>query len=250
MLTAGPDDLDLFSSLRGTRCPPDHFIGDGERVVRRMVERGIAVRILCTPEWPARLSLSPGLEVRIATQSQMEDIVGYRLHQGLMALGRRIIPAGPPAGSLLVALDGVNNAENVGAAVRSCAAFGVDGLIAGPATASPWLRRAIRTSMGATLSMPIHEVADLPAFLRPRRAYAAHIHGERVDYRDVDFRGDACLVIGGEAGGVSDEVLRACTGVIYIPMAGGWDCLNAAASLAVLLAEVRRQRRGDGASRR
>jgi len=243
MRPAETEDLELFSSLRGTRCPPGTFIGDGERVVRRMIGQGSAVRILCTPEWPARLAVPAGIEVRLASREQLEGIVGYRLHQGLMALGRRPPPV-PLAGSLLVALDGVNNAENVGAAVRSCAAFGVDGVLVAPTTASPWLRRSIRTSMGAVLSMPIHEVPDLSATLRTRTAYAAHIHGERIDYRDVDYRGDVCLVIGGEADGVSAGVLEACQGTIYIPMEAGWDCLNAAASLAVLLAEVRRQRRG------
>ena len=49
-------------------------------------------------------------------------------------------------------------------------------------------------------------------------------------------------MLGSEPNGVTDEVLRACKGVIYIPMASEWDCLNVAASAAVLLSEVRRQR--------
>jgi tRNA (guanosine-2'-O-)-methyltransferase len=82
----------------------------------------------------------------------------------------------------------------------------------------------------------------LAATVRGLNAYAAHIHGDRRDYRSVDYTKSACLVLGSEPNGVTDEVLRACKGVIYIPMSSEWDCLNVAASAAVLLAEVRRQR--------
>jgi tRNA G18 (ribose-2'-O)-methylase SpoU len=97
--------------------------------------------------------------------------------------------------------------------------------------------------MGAPIVLATHVVEDLAAFCRGRVAYAAHIHGERVDFRDVDYRGDVTIVLGSEATGVSEAVIRACAKTIYIPMAAGWDCLNVAASSAVLLAEVQRQRR-------
>jgi len=58
----------------------------------------------------------------------------------------------------------------------------------------------------------------------------------------VDYSKNVCLVLGSEPNGVTDEVIRACKGVIYIPMSSEWDCLNVAASAAVLLSEVRRQR--------
>jgi tRNA G18 (ribose-2'-O)-methylase SpoU len=97
-------------------------------------------------------------------------------------------------------------------------------------------------SIAAPLKVPTHLVDDLPAALRPLNAWAAHIHGSKVDYRSVDYTAPVCLVLGGEDKGVTDPVLAACKGVIYIPMAEDWDCLNVAGSAAVLMAEVRRQR--------
>lgn len=243
MIPATEEDLDLFSSLRGRHAPRGCFIGDGVRVVRRMLRRTRVERILCAPEWLERLPVPEGIDVRVAPAERLHEIVGYNLHQGLMALAR-IPDPGPLKGSTLVALDGLDNAENVGAVLRCCAAFGVDGVIVGPGTASPWLRRAIRTSLGAPLQVPVHAVSDLPAVLRSLNAWAAHIHGERIDYRELDARGEVCLVLGGEANGVSAPVLASCRGTVYIPMAEGWDCLNVAASSAVLLAEVARQRKG------
>jgi tRNA G18 (ribose-2'-O)-methylase SpoU len=238
---ATADDLEMFSSLRGRRHPEGLFIGDGERVVRRMLKLTGVHRILCTEDWIQRLPIPPGIEVRTASKDDLYAMVGFRLHQGVMALGA-IPPEKPMTGTFHLALDGLTNAENVGAIMRSCAAFGVHGVILGPGTASPWLRRAVRVSLAGPLVVPVHSVADLAAALAPLDAYAAHIHGEKRDYRAIDYTKPVCLVLGSEPLGVTDPVLKACKGVIYIPMSSDWDCLNVAASAAVLISEVRRQR--------
>ncbi len=241
MRPATEEDLESFGSLRGHRCPPGFFIGDGAKVVRRMLSLAREVTVLCTPEWVEKLPLPPGTDVRTAPPERLNAIVGFRLHQGIMAMARIPYP-GPLRGSFLVALDGLSNEENVGAVLRTCAAFGVEGVIVGPETASPWHRRAVRVSLGAPLKVPVHFTKDLPGTLRPLRAYAAHIHGTRRDYRGIDFTQDCCIVLGGEAEGVSPAVLEACRETIYIPMAEGWDCLNVGASAATLLSEAARQR--------
>lgn len=240
-------ELTLFRSLRKSAVPAGTFVGDGERVVRRMLALGAATTVLGVPERLAGLPLPPGVEVLHATREQMLDVVGYRLHSGLMALGT-IPPEKPVSGTLHLALDRLANAENVGAILRTAAAFGVDGVFIGPGTATPWGRRAIRVSMGAPLVVPTHPVDDLAAALRDRNAFAAHIHGERVDFLDVDYTAPVTLVVGAEDDGVSAEVLAACRGTIYIPMAASWDCLNVAASTAVLLGEAVRQRRRRAAT--
>jgi len=239
---ATDEDFQIFDSLRESHRPPGQFVGDGIRVVRRMLARKAVVRLLCSPDLLDKLPPHDGVEVRTAPRERLDQLVGFRLHQGVMALGR-IPPETPLQGDFHVALDGLSNAENVGAVLRACAAFGVDGLLYDGSCASPWMRRAVRVSLAAALQVPVHPVPDLAESLRPLNAWAAHIHGGRRDYREVDYRGPVCLVIGGEDKGVTDRVLAACKGVIYIPMADGWDCLNAASSAAVLLAEVARQRR-------
>ncbi len=241
MTSATSEDFDLFSSLRGHRCPEGRFIGDGVKCVRRMLAHGNIERVLCSPEWVERIEFPPGVEVRVAPHERLDEISGLKLHQRLMALGR-IPDAGPIRESLLVALDGISNAENVGAILRTCAAFAVEGVLVGPGTASPWLRRAVRVSMAAGLVVPVHFVTDLPSALRPRNAWAAHLYGEKRTYTEVDFTEPCVIVIGSEADGVSPGAIAACRGGIYIPMAAGWDCINAAASAAVILAEAARQR--------
>ena len=238
---ATEEDLEIFGSLRGRQHPEGMYIGDGDKVVRRMLRTTTVERLLCTAEWAERVEIPPNVDVRIAPKKDLFAIVGFRLHQGIMALAK-IPPEKPITGTFHVALDGLSNAENVGAILRTCAAFGVDGVILGPGTASPWLRRAVRVALGAPLLVPVHTSTDLAATLAPLNAWAAHIHGSKVDYRSIDCTKPVCLVLGSEPLGVTDPVLKACKGVIYIPMASEWDCLNVAASAAVLISEVRRQR--------
>ncbi|MBI3268199.1 MAG: RNA methyltransferase [Planctomycetes bacterium] len=237
---ATPEDLAAFTSLRERHCPAGHFIGEGVRVVRRMLEAGCVAQVLCSEEWVERLPAA-GVEVRVAPRESVDRVAGLRIHQRVMALGR-IPEPGPVRGSLLVALDGISSAENVGSILRTCAAFGVEGVLVGPGTASPWHRRAVRVSLAAGLRVPVHFPFDLAAVLAVLPAYAAHLYGDLREYTQVDFTQPCCLVFGGEANGPSERVLAACRLAIHIPMAPGWDCLNVAASAAVLLAEARRQR--------
>jgi len=214
-------------------------------------------RILLTRTWhetfAAEIARRPekDLRVRVASEGKLKAIVGFDLHQGVMAMAVK-----PPKvkltevlaskkAPLLLALDGLADAENVGAVVRTCAAFGVDAVIVGPGTCSPWLRRAVRTSLGGVLRVPVIETDDLAGLLKsvPQVAsYAAHIHGEHQLITRVDYSGPTCIVVGGEASGVTSAVVAACRSTIFIPMAGGWDCLNVGAAAAVLLYECARSR--------
>lgn len=246
---ATSSDLEAFGSLRASGIAEGQFLGEGVRVVRRMLARGRVRRMLCTPEWAEALPIPPEVEVRLAPADELRRVVGYQFHQCVMALGPIPEPT-PLAGGLLVALDHLSSTENVGALVRSAAAFGADGVIVGPGTASPWLRRAVRSAMGTTLDIPIHHVEDLPATLARFHAYAAHTIGERRSYLEVDLASDCCVVFGAEDDGIRPEVLAACRGgAIHIEMDRGVECLNVAASSAVVLAEARRQRLQAGLTR-
>ncbi len=255
---ADESDFDAFSSLRNRQIPEGAFIGDGLKVARRMLAGPLTLdRILLSQKWldmfRAEIEARPEtqLRVRLAPQSKLAEIVGFDLHQGIMIMGR--MPRVPTIASvlagkkapLLLAMDGLADAENVGAVMRTCAAFGVDGVIVGAGTCSPWTRRAVRTSLGAVLRVPVCESDNLAATLRSLdgvACYAAHIHGEHRVITKVDYSGPTCIVVGGEADGVSAPVLAACRSTIFIPMAGGWDCLNVGAATAVLLYEATRAR--------
>jgi tRNA G18 (ribose-2'-O)-methylase SpoU len=166
-------------------------------------------------------------------------------------------------------VDSLTNAENLGALVRNCAAFGVHALITGETSTSPFLRRAVRSSMGTIFQLPIVELgsvhvsrfmfhsnepatdnlqpASLAATLRHMRSkgihcVAAHPHATAKTLPQADFAGDCCILFGSEGYGISESLLDLCDQAAAIPMAQNIDSLNVAAAAAVFLYEAFRQR--------
>lgn len=251
---------------RTLRRPLEHeeqgiFVAEGEKVVRRLLESGLPVHsVLLTPEWletyKSHLSESKSsIQVFVAPKKLVESIVGFNLHQGIMAVARIPEPssleellAKSLAPNLFVAIDGMTNAENLGVLMRNCAAFGVQGLLVGETSSSPYLRRAVRNSMGAIFTMPVVPLTDLAETLRHLRSIdgirsiAAHPHATGGSLYKADLRQSCCIIFGSEGEGISSRVLEACDDAVAIPMYHGVDSLNVASASAVFLAEVRRQR--------
>ncbi|MDP6959685.1 MAG: RNA methyltransferase, partial [Planctomycetota bacterium] len=188
--------------------------------------------------------IPPEAEVLIKSKEEMSDYVGFKVHRGYFAMG--LIPEPIPfRDGLVIALDGISHAENVGSILRNCAGFGVGGVIIGETTANPWLRRSVRVAMGAPLRTPLKFTDNLAETISQMSipTYAAHIHGEKMNLDEIDLSQDTCIVLGSEADGVSPSVLNACDRTVYIPMSADWDCINVAASSAVFLYAATRQRK-------
>ena len=277
-------DLPELEPYRTLRRPLEHikqgiFVAEGGRVVTRLLDSDFTIiSMLLTPEWFERITSlnhqlvdssiredgsSPSAEttdrqtpaIYIADHSLVETIVGTNLHQGIMAVAlvprerslQEIIESIPQP-HLLVALDGLVSAENVGVVVRNCAAFGVNAIIAGETSSSPYLRRAVRNSMGAIFHLPVFHSTDLAGSLRMiRDRYSTKIVAtdphDRSDIRHVDLSGNICIVLGNEGEGISENVLNACNQRIAIPMMSDVDSLNVASASAVFLYEAGRQRK-------
>jgi tRNA G18 (ribose-2'-O)-methylase SpoU len=186
----------------------------------------------------------------------MEQIVGFRLHQGAMAVARippsvsvKELVTGAPTDLLLVALDGMANAENLGVVVRNCAAFGVRGLIVGETSSSPYLRRAVRNSIGTVFDLPIVRTSNLVATLNELTRHwsvqtiAAHPGAREETLAELEISQRCCIIFGSEAHGISEPVLKACSVHAAIPMASGVDSLNVASASSVFLYAASRSRR-------
>jgi tRNA G18 (ribose-2'-O)-methylase SpoU len=236
------------------------FVAEGEKVVRRLLESKFGVVSALLPErWLAELESllkerSETVRVFIAEKELLETLTGYSMYQGLLAIGRippqmslEQILADSKRPHLLVAVDALCNAENLGALVRNCAAFESQALIAGETSSSPFLRRAVRSSMGTVFQLPIVETADLIRCLSTLReggirCIAAHPHVEKRTLSDADFTGDCCIIFGSEGDGISENVLALCDDAVAIPMPPTVDSLNVGSAAAIFLYEARRQR--------
>ncbi len=150
------------------------FVAEGVKVVRRLLESHFAVASVVLPEkWlvdfrPLLQARPEQITVYLAEKKFLESLVGFSMFQGVLAVGKIPPPVSlddilrkSPAPRLLVAVDALTNAENLGALVRNCVAFGVQALIVGETSSSPYLRRAVRNSMGTVFLLPVIELAKL-----------------------------------------------------------------------------------------
>jgi tRNA G18 (ribose-2'-O)-methylase SpoU len=264
------------------------FVAEGEKVVRRLIESPLSIVSVMLPEkWLAEYERllarrTEDIPVFVGPKELLESLTGFSMYQGLLAVGR--VPAQPdletllrhsPRPWLLVATEGMSNALNMGSLVRNCAAFGAQAVLAGETCCSPFIRRAVRASMGAIFHLPALELgtprvpevgsdghaplapgaagplakedrALTTALFRLRsqgvRIIAAHPHADRRAPAQADFRTDCCVVLGSEGQGLSVDVLAACDERVAIPMPPDVDSLNVASASAVFLYEVTRQR--------
>lgn len=265
-------ELPELQPYRTLRRPLEHirrgiFVAEGEKVVSRLLASDLTVvSILLTPQWYE--ALFPGApstqfeipanlqdaSIYVAEKELLESIVGFNLHQGIMAVAN--VPAGRPLEEiigtlkrphLLVALEGLVSAENVGVVVRNCAAFGVDAVIVGETSSSPYLRRAVRNSMGTVFRLPVLHVDDLSRCLKALRGSSATtilaaVPGASETIHEIDLKRDLCLVLGNEDAGISPRILELCHRRVAIPMADGVDSLNVASASAVFLHEAAKAR--------
>lgn len=237
------------------------FIAEGNKVVHRLLadKRFGVVSLLVTPEHVAEYT--PLLDARpeqidlfVASRQLLEQLIGFVFAQGVLAIGK--IPPQPALDSVLAnssrplllgAIDALANSENVGAIIRTCAAFGVHALMVGETCASPWLRRSVRASMGNIFQLPIIETASLTHTLRELRAsgihvVAAHPHVDGRTLTQARFTGDCCIVMGSEGTGIRPEVLAGCDEAVAIRMPPTVDSLNVTIATSVFLYEANRQR--------
>jgi tRNA G18 (ribose-2'-O)-methylase SpoU len=258
-------DLPVLAPYRTMRRQMVHrvqgiFVAEGEKVVRRLLESTFTVVSLLLPEkWfhdlaPRLQSRPEEIRVFVAEKPLLEQLTGFSMYQGLLAVGK--IPTPPSldqvlaqgsAPRLLAAADGLSSAENLGALVRNCAAFSAQGLIVGETCSSPFLRRAVRSSMGAIFQMPVVETTSLLRSLSDLRTrgihlVAAHPHASGRTLSQACLERDCCLVFGSEGYGISPAVLEVCDEAVAIPMPPTVDSLNVGSAAAVFLYEANRQR--------
>jgi 23S rRNA (guanosine2251-2'-O)-methyltransferase len=152
---------------------------------------------------------------------------------------------------LLVALDSVTDPRNLGAIVRSAAAFGAQGVVIPQRRAAGMTTAAWKTSAGAAARIPVASAVNLTRALDSFQAAGMLVAGLDVDGEiDLDdfaaATGPIVLVVGSEDKGLSRLVAKTCDIRIRIPISTSVESLNAGIATAVVLAEVARRRRAEG----
>jgi TrmH family RNA methyltransferase len=242
---------------RRGRAQQGRFLIDGARELMRAIAGGVQLTELfvCPPS--CKSSESRQLLERLADiQAEVwhvapevfEKMAFGQRHDGLLAVAetpRRTLPDLSAGDGLIAVLEGLEKPGNVGAVLRSADGAGVAGVVVADPGTDLWNPNCIRASLGTVFTVPLAQAtaSETLDWLRARgsKVFAARLDAER-NYTDVDLRGNAAIVLGSEAAGLSDAWRDAQITSIKLPMHGTADSLNVSAAAAVLFYEALRQR--------
>lgn len=226
------------------------FIAEGEKVIRRAVDAGFEPRsFLLAERWLASLSdvveRYPHTPVYVVTEELAEQVTGFHVHRGALAsLYRETRYTAADlvhrdARRIAICEDIVDH-TNVGAIFRSAAALGVDGVLITPRCADPLYRRSIKVSMGTVFQIPWARIDPWPESLQMVSDAGFTIAGMtlgagaiELDELVAEGHDKLALVFGTEGHGITPATDRRLDRRVTIPMMGGVDSLNVAASSAV-----------------
>jgi len=194
-----------------------------------------------------------GVRTRLEPRDALTRLAHTAAHQGIVAVVREReflrledLLAGPEP-RLVLALDGVEDPQNLGALLRTAEAAGVDGVLFTERRSAPLSPAALKASAGAAEHLRLARVVNLVRSLEILKQHNLWSVGldERgsQDYDRFDFSSNIVIVLGREGAGLHDLVRRTCDHLLRIPMAGEVASLNVSAAGAVVLFEAARQRR-------
>jgi 23S rRNA (guanosine2251-2'-O)-methyltransferase len=208
-----------------------------------------------------RTAADRGLPLLEAPRPELDRLTGGAVHQGVAlavppydyAHPDDLVARARAAGEvpLVVALDGVTDPRNLGAVVRSAAAFGAHGVVVPERRSAGMTAGAWKTSAGAAARVPVARATNLARQLRSYAqaglfvvglAAAGEVAVDELAAADEPL----CVVVGSEGHGLSRVVTQACDTTVRIPMAGEVESLNAGVAAGIALYAVVRARRAAG----
>jgi tRNA G18 (ribose-2'-O)-methylase SpoU len=265
---ADPSDprLDDYRALpdrarRSTADDAGPVLVEGHLAIRRLLASPLVVRSLLLAPRGARLLADDlaavGAPAYLAAPEVIAEVVGFDLHRGSLAAAERPVPLEPAsvlAGAEVVGiLEGVNDAENLGAVARSAVALGIDALLLSPDCADPLSRRSTRVSMGHVLTLPTARLRPWPAALATLPgagwtvvALTPACTAAPLDEVLADRPGRVAILLGAEGPGLSPGAIGAAGRTARIPMVAGVDSLNVAHAAAIAFARCGRAGRPGG----
>lgn len=239
------------TALRRRREPEEGmYIAESSKVLRRALDAGHRPRSFFLaekwiPDLQDLLDRYPETPAYVGTAEILEEITGFHLHRGALAAMQRPAPLelAPLLASArrVAVLEDIVDHTNIGAIFRSAAALGVDAVLVSPRCADPLYRRAIRVSMGTVFQVPWVRMTDWPAGIGQLQeqgftvaSLALSDTAVTLDEFTATKHEKTAFILGTEGHGLQPSTLAASDSVVRIPMAGGVDSLNVAATAALV----------------
>jgi tRNA G18 (ribose-2'-O)-methylase SpoU len=238
-------DVELRRSVEADRGV---FVVEGIRTIRTLLDSAWpATSVLLTP---GRLARSAdliaeaerrGVKVLVAGPEIFDEIAGFHVHRGALAIARRLPPRRPQELvaklSAVAVVEAVNDHENLGAIFRNAAALGAGAVLLDPTCCDPLYRRSVRVSLGSVLRIPFARLEPWPDALSLLVAEGFTIVAldPRASLPIESFRAPekVAVMVGSEGLGLSDAARHIANHEVRIPMSAGVDSLNVATALAI-----------------
>ena len=245
-----------------TREKEGLLLAEGVRLVQEAVMAGATIQAAyytdeVRREYAALVRKLRGAagETAEITRRELASVSDVVTSQGVLALVRWhpveavALLSRPAVPAIVVACDGLRDPGNMGSLLRTCAWFGVRGVLLGVGCVNVTNPKVVRGSMGALFRLTIAEEVDLPGTLVEARQFGFRVYGadasapQRHDQTEVAAR--AVIVLGSEAHGLSKAVRDEADLLVSIPRYGEAESLNVAVACGVILAAARSSGRGN-----
>ena len=183
--------------------------------------------------------------------SQLDDLANHGVHQGIIAsvldfryhpLDEILTAAKSKRFPLIVILDSLKDPHNLGAILRTCDAFGVDGVIIKKRGQVPLNATVAKVSTGAIDHVKVHEASNLSNVLSKLKDEGFWIVSSdgsaQMEYHQIDAQRPLALILGSEGEGVSELLLKRSDYIVKIPMFGHVNSLNVSVAAGILIASI------------
>ena len=232
------------------------FVAEGRLVAERLLEDGwfdlhsVAVTPAALEPLRPLFRQQPSIAVYVCEPSVLQAITGFNFHRGCVALAyrtpRTLTLDEAATATCVLALEGVTNPDNVGGLFRTALAFGVDAVLLDDASADPLYRKAIRTSMAASLRLPFVRVDPWLDGLETLRAAGLRVvaltpHPDATPLADYAAHADEriAVLVGSEGFGLGRESLQRADVRVRIAIDPRADSLNVVTAAAIALHALR-----------
>lgn len=241
-------DLSLLRDLRTDPERPFHrgvAVAEGAKAVSMMLRATVPLFVAGTADELAALTLPPSVPTHTLGRDELAAHIGFKPHSPVFA----VVPiperteARVDVGEPRLFLNSIVDNANVGAIIRTAVALGFREIMVDSATSSPFMRRAVRTSMGMVFHATISYVADTEGFLERCMAAGKTVCMIEQTQQAIPLSSltevPEVIVVGTEGRGISKQVLRHSSLHCAIPMHMEGCSLNVAAATAIVLSHVR-----------
>lgn len=259
--------LTVYRDLRNTNLVRQSglFIAEGWRVVERLLKSRFEVQSILLSEKRANLlagQINSQADLFVVPQAEASQLIGFPFHDGVLACAKRlenplletIIHQQVGKNPIILCCPKITAPDNLGSLIRLGASFGIQGILLGPGSVDPYIRRVIRVSMGTFFNLPIHSSCNLLCDLNELRRQnkcqiiaaektavsrpLCNVFQSKPTTNTVDEICPTILLLGNEADGLDQEWLDLADETMHIPIHAEVDSLNVTHAAAIFLYEL------------